>query len=108
MQQTNYSAPTCWTPKPLRSAVAGSVVTYLVAGLKYDHKVWQEQWPKVMRNAMDACKRHGSTLVFFDNVYAYGLVHGVMTEDTPYNPCSRKGEGTCTNRHHAHGRGEAR
>ena len=78
--------------KATADAVAGSVVTYLVAGLKYDHKVWQEQWPKVMRNAMDACKRHGSTLVFFDNVYAYGLVHGVMTEDTPYNPCSRKGE----------------
>jgi nucleoside-diphosphate-sugar epimerase len=73
-------------------AVAGSEVTYLVAGLKYDHKVWQEQWPKVMRNAIDACKRHGSTLVFFDNVYAYGSVDGVMTEDTPYNPCSRKGE----------------
>jgi nucleoside-diphosphate-sugar epimerase len=73
-------------------AVAGSEVTYLVAGLKYDHKVWQEQWPKVMRNAIDACKRHGSTLVFFDNVYAYGRVNGVMTEETPYNPCSRKGE----------------
>jgi len=45
-----------------------------------------------MRNAIDACKRHGSALVFFDNVYAYGRVDGVMTEETPYNPCSRKGE----------------
>jgi nucleoside-diphosphate-sugar epimerase len=73
-------------------AVSGSEVTYLVAGLKYDHKVWEEQWPRVMRNAIDACKRHGSALVFFDNVYAYGRVDGVMTEETPYNPCSRKGE----------------
>ena len=73
-------------------AVAGSTVTYLVAGLKYDHTVWEEQWPKVMRNAMDACKRHRSALVFFDNVYAYGRVDGVMTEDTPYNPRSRKGD----------------
>ena len=73
-------------------AVAGSAVCYLVAGLKYDHRVWQAQWPVVMRNAIDACKRHGSALVFFDNVYAYGRVHGAMTEDTPYNPCSRKGE----------------
>jgi nucleoside-diphosphate-sugar epimerase len=78
--------------KATADAVAGSTVTYLVAGLKYDHKVWEEQWPKVMRNAIDACKRHGSALVFFDNVYAYGRVDGVMTEDTPYNPCSRKGE----------------
>jgi nucleoside-diphosphate-sugar epimerase len=73
-------------------AVAGSTVTYLVAGLKYDHAVWEEQWPKVMRNAMDACKRHRSALVFFDNVYAYGRVDGVMTEGTPYNPRSRKGD----------------
>jgi nucleoside-diphosphate-sugar epimerase len=78
--------------KATAEAVAGSTVTYLVAGLKYDHKVWEEQWPKVMRNAIDACKRHGSALVFFDNVYAYGRVDGVMTEDTPYNPRSRKGD----------------
>ena len=78
--------------KATANAVAGSAVTYLVAGLKYDHKVWQDQWPKIMRNTIDACKRHGSALVFFDNVYAYGRVDGVMTEDTPYNPCSRKGE----------------
>src|SRR5499427_4811436 len=78
--------------KATAAAVAGSEITYLVAGLKYDHKVWEEQWPRVMRNAIDACKRHGSALVFFDNVYAYGRVNGVMTEETPYNPCSRKGE----------------
>ncbi len=78
--------------KATADAVEGSAVTYLVAGLKYDHKVWEEQWPTVMRNAIDACKRHGSALVFFDNVYAYGRVDGVMTEDTPYNPRSRKGE----------------
>lgn len=76
----------------VRKAVAGSEITYLVAGLKYDHKVWQEEWPKVMRNVIDACKSAGSKLVFFDNVYAYGLVRGAMTEETPYNPCSRKGE----------------
>ncbi|MFN0063821.1 MAG: NAD-dependent epimerase/dehydratase family protein [Myxococcaceae bacterium] len=73
-------------------AVSGSEVAYLVAGLPYDANVWREQWPKVMQNAIDACKRHHSALVFFDNVYAYGAVGGVMTEETPYNPCSRKGE----------------
>ncbi len=78
--------------KATADAVAGSTVTYLVAGLRYDHKVWKEQWPKVMRNTIDACKRHGSALVFFDNVCAYGRVNGAMTEDAPYNPCSQKGE----------------
>ena len=78
--------------RAVSNAVAGSEVAYLVAGLKYDAQVWAEQWPTVMRNAIDACKRHGTKLVFFDNVYAYGKVDGVMTEDTPYNPCSKKGE----------------
>ncbi len=74
------------------NAVAGSEVVYLVAGLKYNASVWQEQWPRLMRNTIDACKRHGASLVFFDNVYAYGRVDGVMTEDTPFNPISKKGE----------------
>jgi len=78
--------------KAVSHAVTGSEIAYLVAGLTYDAAVWAEQWPKVMRNAIDACKRHGSKLVFFDNVYAYGQVAGAMTEETPYNPCSKKGE----------------
>lgn len=73
-------------------AAAGSEVVYLVAGLKYDTAVWGEQWPRVMRNVIDACKRHEARLVFFDNVYAYGLVHGTMTEETPFRPTSRKGQ----------------
>ena len=73
-------------------AVAGSQVAYLVAGLKYAAAVWQDQWPRVMHNVIDACKRHQTRLVFFDNVYAYGRVAGAMTEETPFNPCSRKGE----------------
>lgn len=73
-------------------AIAGSEVAYLVAGLKYETATWQDQWPRVMRNVIDGCKRHGTRLVFFDNVYAYGKVAGAMTEDTPFNPCSRKGE----------------
>jgi len=75
-----------------QNAVAGSSVVYLLAGLPYDIKVWKEQWPKLMRNVIDACKMHGSKLVFFDNVYSYGLVNGVMTEETPFNPTSKKGE----------------
>jgi hypothetical protein len=45
-----------------------------------------------MRNAIEAAKRANARLVFFDNVYMYGKVDGVMTEETPFNPCSKKGE----------------
>lgn len=74
------------------NAVAGSEVVYLVAGLPYSAADWRTQWPQVMQNTIDACRRHGARLVFFDNVYAYGQVDGAMLEDTPFNPCSRKGE----------------
>jgi nucleoside-diphosphate-sugar epimerase len=73
-------------------AVAGSSVVHLVIGLKYDHKVWLEMWPRIMSNTIEACKRCGAKLLFFDNVYMYGRVSGPMTEETPFNPCSRKGE----------------
>lgn len=79
-------------PVATAEAVRGSRVAYLVAGLKYDTAVWRAQWPVVMRNVIDACRRHDCPLVFFDNVYAYGRVEGPMREDTPFNPCSRKGE----------------
>jgi nucleoside-diphosphate-sugar epimerase len=74
------------------AAVKGSDVVYLTAGLKYDLKTWQASWPLIMDNVIRACLKHGAKLVFFDNVYMYGNVTGWMTEETPYNPCSRKGE----------------
>jgi nucleoside-diphosphate-sugar epimerase len=74
------------------SAVSGSSVVYLLVGLKYDISVWRELWPRIMGNAIEACKRANAKLIFFDNVYMYGKVSGPMTEDTPFNPCSRKGE----------------
>ena len=73
-------------------AVAGSSVVYLVAGLPYNTKIWQRDWPLVMTNVLNACATHGAKLVFFDNVYMYGAVDEAMTEATPFNPISRKGE----------------
>jgi nucleoside-diphosphate-sugar epimerase len=73
-------------------AVAGSDVVHLLVGLNYDSSVWRELWPRIMRNAIEACKRADAKLLFFDNVYMYGKVDGWMTEETPFNPCSRKGE----------------
>ncbi|HAS52931.1 MAG: NAD-dependent dehydratase [Nitrospirae bacterium GWC2_57_13] len=72
-------------------AVKGSDVVYLTVGLPYNIKIWQSQWPLVMRNVLDACRKHHAKLVFFDNVYCYGRVEGWMTESTPINPASRKG-----------------
>jgi nucleoside-diphosphate-sugar epimerase len=73
-------------------AVKGSKVVHLLVGLKYDHRLWAEMWPRILANTIEACKRAGAKLVFFDNVYMYGKVDGPMTEETPFNPCSKKGE----------------
>ena len=79
-------------PQQAIRAVAGSSVVHLLVGLKYDLKVWQELWPRIMANTIEACKRAGAKLLFFDNVYMYGKVDGPMTEQTPYAPASQKGE----------------
>ncbi|HEY0040337.1 MAG TPA: NAD-dependent epimerase/dehydratase family protein [Flavisolibacter sp.] len=74
-------------------AVAGSEIVYLVAGLPYKLKTWQEQWPLVMQNVIAACKRHKAKLVFFDNIYLYdekSVPH--LTEQSPVNPPSKKGK----------------
>jgi nucleoside-diphosphate-sugar epimerase len=75
----------------LRAVEPGSTV-YLLAGLKYDRRVWQEQWPRIIRNVVRACSAKDARLIFFDNVYLYGRVDGPMTETTPVRPTSRKGE----------------
>ena len=74
------------------SAVSGSSVVYLLVGLKYDVSVWRKLWPRIMRNAIEACKLANAKLIFFDNVYMYGRVTAPMTEETPFKPSSRKGE----------------
>lgn len=73
-------------------AVKGSAVVYLTAGLKYDIRVWRTLWPVIMRNTIEACKEHNARLMFFDNIYCLGKVNGAMTEETAFNPSSKKGE----------------
>ena len=73
------------------NAVKGSSVVYLLVGLKYDTRVWEITWPIIMTNTINACKQTNSKLIFIDNVYMYGKVHGTMTEETAFNPCSKKG-----------------
>ncbi len=79
-------------PDDVLRAVEPGATVHLLAGLKYDRRVWQEQWPRIMRNVVRACSEKGARLIFFDNVYLYGRVDGPMTEETPVHPTSRKGE----------------
>ncbi|OJW13934.1 MAG: hypothetical protein BGO48_03450 [Mucilaginibacter sp. 44-25] len=76
----------------VRQAAMGSGVIYLCAGLVYDIDIWRQQWPVIMRNVIEVTKANNARLIFFDNIYMYGLVNGPITEETPYKPNSKKGE----------------
>ena len=79
-------------PDDVLSAVEPGATVHLLAGLKYDRRIWQDQWPRIMKNVVRACSQKGARLIFFDNVYLYGRVDRPMTEETPVRPTSRKGE----------------
>lgn len=73
-------------------AVEGSSVVYLTAGLPMDTERWEQQWPVIMRNVIDACKAHDAKLVFFDNTYMYPQTAEPQTEDILFEPHGRKGQ----------------
>ncbi|OIN01847.1 NAD-dependent epimerase [Idiomarina sp. MD25a] len=73
-------------------AVEGSSVVYLTAGLPMDTERWEQQWPVIMRNVIDACKAHDAKLVFFDNTYMYPQTAEPQTEDILFEPRGRKGQ----------------
>lgn len=79
-------------PEEVSGAVEGSEIIYLTVGLPYKFKVWQEIWPALMHNVIEACKIHGTKLVFFDNIYMYHPDYlPALTEETPVQPVSKKG-----------------
>ena len=79
-------------PASVHNAIDEGSTVYLLAGLPYRTAIWRAQWPQIMRNTIDAVASRGARLIFFDNVYMYGRVNGIMTEETPIQPGSRKGE----------------
>lgn len=67
-------------------AVEGSDIAYLTVGLPMNSQMWVDQFPIMMRNVIDACKKHGTKLVFFDNTYMYPKTSEPQTEETPFQP----------------------
>lgn len=72
-------------------AVKGSEIVYLTVGVPLDSQLWAEQFPVMMRNTIDACKKHGAKLVFFDNTYMYPQDDRLLTEECPFDPVGEKG-----------------
>jgi nucleoside-diphosphate-sugar epimerase len=74
-------------------ATRGAEAVYHCVNVAYDAKLWADELPRIQENLVAAAGRAGAKLVVLDNLYAYGRTGGVpMSEETPQNPCSRKGE----------------
>lgn len=73
-------------------AVRGAEAVYHCMNTPYYARVWRETLPRLQENLVAAAGRAGARLVVLDNLYALGRTGGrPMNEDTPQNPCSRKG-----------------
>lgn len=73
-------------------AVKGSEIAYLTVGLPMNTKMWVDQFPIMMRNVIDACKKHHTKLVFFDNTYMYAQNETPLTEESKFAPVGQKGK----------------
>jgi len=73
-------------------AAEGAATVYHCMNPPYSTKVWADLLPRYMGNLIEASARAGARLVVLDNVYMLGRPDGkALTDDTPMNPCSRKG-----------------
>lgn len=78
--------------KQTREAVRGSKVVYFTAGLPPDTKLWETQFPLMLKNAIEACWAEGAKFVYFDNTYMYPQDDRLLTETTSFEPVGRKGK----------------
>jgi nucleoside-diphosphate-sugar epimerase len=63
------------------AAAGGAQVIYHAVGAEYGH--WAQLLPSIMAGLIHAASSTGARLVYADNLYAYGLVDGPLTEDLP-------------------------
>jgi nucleoside-diphosphate-sugar epimerase len=72
-----------------KRACDGATVTYHCANPPYAR--WPELHPPLMDSIIEGAISAGSTLVFGDNLYAYGPVDGPLTEDLPHRATGPNG-----------------
>jgi nucleoside-diphosphate-sugar epimerase len=72
-----------------REACQGAGVVFHCAQPPYQR--WSAEFPTLTGNIADAAAATGATLVFADNLYAYGPVNRPMTEDMPALATTKKG-----------------
>ncbi len=69
-----------------REAVKGSSIVYFAAGLPTNSALWEQQFPTMLKNALDATRAAGARFVYFDNTYMYPQNGDPQTEETRFAP----------------------
>jgi len=67
-----------------RRACEGAAVVFHCANGPYGQ--WASTLPAMMDGIIDGAASAGASLIYGDNLYAYGPVDGPLTEDLPYRP----------------------
>ncbi|NJQ01118.1 NAD-dependent epimerase/dehydratase family protein [Streptomyces zingiberis] len=73
----------------LAGAVRGADAIYGCAAPPYPR--WADEWPAMAASIGAAAEASGAVLVMLGNLYGYGPVDGVITEDLPLAATDRKG-----------------
>ncbi|MGQ0569929.1 MAG: NAD-dependent epimerase/dehydratase family protein [Armatimonadota bacterium] len=74
-------------------AALGAAAVYHCMNPSYDTATWARLVPRYMENLIAAAGKAGARLVVLDNLYMCGRTGGrPITEETPVNPVSRKGQ----------------
>lgn len=75
----------------VKELCAGADVVYNCLSAPYDK--WATLFPPMQFNLIEGAAQAGASLISLENLYMYGRSNGVpLTEDTPFNPNSKKGE----------------
>ena len=72
-------------------ACHGASIVYNCANPTDYHK-WGTTLDPLFSSILEAVCRAKANLVMLDNLYMYGAPDGKLTEESPMNPCSQKGE----------------
>jgi nucleoside-diphosphate-sugar epimerase len=86
--QTQVGGGDAADPKLAREVCEGAAVVYHCVGLPYTR--WRE-FPDIARGIAEGAAHAGATLVYGDNVYAWGHVKGPIHEGLPEAPNTVKG-----------------
>ncbi len=80
--------------KQTEEVLKGASHVYLCVGLPYESKIWEKDWPRLMKSVIESCALVKAKLIFFDNAYMYGPSPLSVPFDENYEqkPISIKGK----------------